>query len=41
MVKKSGFLRDIKNKLPHGYDKMEGSAEGAGVPVTEILLGNP
>lgn len=40
VVKDSGFLRDIKEQLPHVYAEMEGIAEGAGVPVTDILLIN-
>jgi predicted choloylglycine hydrolase len=40
VVKDSGFLRDIKKHLPHVYAEMEGIAEGAGVPVTDILLLN-
>lgn len=40
VVKDSGFLRDIKKHLPHVYAEMEGIAEGAGVPVPDILLIN-
>lgn len=40
VVKDSGFLRDIKKHLPHVYAEIEGIAEGAGVPVADILLIN-
>lgn len=40
VVKDSGFLRDIKKHVPHVYAEMEGIAEGAGVPVTDVLLIN-
>jgi hypothetical protein len=40
VVKGSQFLQDIKKHMRHVYAEMEGIAEGAGVPVTDILLLN-
>jgi isopenicillin-N N-acyltransferase-like protein len=40
VVKDSGFLRDVRKHLPHVYAEMEGIAEGAGVPVNDVLLIN-